>query len=110
MERLGCDHAMLAAKGWAPRTWVELAAALEYGDEALAQEAMPQLQELHLRLVTRGTSHLALAVANIMRTSWIASATLHPGPGVAQVSALKLLRHLDSVAPDKQTPFERHLA
>ena len=110
MKRLGCDHAKLVAKGWAPRTWVELAADLEYGDEALAQAAMPQLQELHLRLVTRGTSHLALVVANIMRTSWLAGATLHRDPGVAQVSALRLHRHLDSVAPDKQTPFERHLA
>ena len=89
---------------------MELAAALEYDDEELAQQAMPELQALHLKLVTRGTAHLALAVANIMRTSWLAGAALHPDLGIAQVVAFKLLRHLDSVAPDKRTTFERHLA
>ena len=39
----------------------------------------------------------------------MAGAILHEDPMRAQTSATGLLRHLDSIAPDKRTPFERHL-
>ena len=69
MARQGCDDDLLAAKGWSPASWVEHATTLEYDDEALAQQAMPEILELHLLLVTRGTAHLALVVSTIMRAS-----------------------------------------
>ena len=110
MERMGCSDAMLAREGWArPTTWVDLAALLEFGDEACARAALPSVYALHGNLVARGTAHLALVVDNITRTSWMAGAVLHEDPMRAKTSAIGLLRHLDSIAPDKRTPFERHL-
>ena len=54
MDRLGCSDAMLARKGWArPSTWVELAAVLEYEDEALPRAALPNAYALHANLVAR---------------------------------------------------------
>ena len=111
MERLGCSDGMLAAKGWErPSTWVELAVLLEYEDEALARGALPSVYALHATLVARGTSHLALVVDNVKRTSWMAGALLHEDPVRAQASATRLLQHLDSIAPGKRTPFESHIA
>ena len=111
MDRLGCSDAMLARKGWArPSTWVELAALLEYEDEALARAALPSVYALHGILVARGTAHLALVVENVKRTSWMAGALLHVDPVRAQTHAARLLLHLDSIAPDKRTPFESHIA
>ena len=40
----------------------------------------------------------------------MAGALLHEDPVRAQTSATGLLLHLDSIAPCKRTPFERHLA
>ena len=48
----GKDAAGLADKGWAPSDWVELAAVVEYRDEDLVREAMPNLRRLHLDLAT----------------------------------------------------------
>ena len=111
MKRLGCSDGMIALKGWErPSTWVELAALLEYEDEALARAALPSVYALHANLVARGTSHLALVVDNVKRTSWMAGALLHEDPVRAQTAATGLLLHLDSIAPCKRTPFERHLA
>ena len=100
----------LDVAGWSPANWLELAATLEYDDEALAQAAMPEILKLHMRLTSRGTAHLALVVEDIMRTAWLAGATLHRHPARAQAAAFKLLRHLDSTAPGKRTPFEKHWA
>ena len=83
---------------------------LEFDDEAAAQNNMHEIMQLHLRLVSRGTAHLALTMANIMRTSWLAAAILSPAPPQAQTAAVKLLRHIWSIAPDKHTSFESYLA
>ena len=72
--------------------------------------ALAAVLDWHSALVARGTAHLAPVVDNIMRTSWLASATLHCDPWRAQLGALALLRQLDSVAPAKRTRFEHHLA
>ena len=63
LASLGCDAAQLAANGWAPATWIELAALLEYEDEGLARDAMPALQKLHLALARRAAAHLAQKMA-----------------------------------------------
>lgn len=110
MVRLGCDQALLAARGWTPATWLELAATLEYDDQELAQVAIADVTKLHLELTTRGTAHLSLVIENIMRTSWLAGATLQPNPVQAQTAAQELLRHLDTVAPARRSAFEQHLA
>ena len=110
MRRLGCEPARLAEKGWSPDTWLGLVATLEYGDELLGNGALPHLKELHLRLVSKCTSHLALVLANVARSTWTAGAILHRDPGLARTAALELLRHLDSVAPASRSNFETHLA
>ena len=110
MVRLGCDQALLAARGWTPATWLDIAATLEYDDQELAQAAIADVTKLHLELTTRGTAHLSLVIENIMRTSWLAGATLQPNPVQAQTAAQELLRHLDTVAPARRSAFEQHLA
>ena len=107
IERLGTTRAELYVKGWAPSTWVELATLLVYDDTVLAAAALPDVMELHSRLVARTVSHLALLEDNILRTTWLAGAVLSPDAAAAQASANKLERQLLTTAPARRTAFEQ---
>ena len=110
LQRLGINASWFVDRGWArPQTWLKAVALLEFEDEGLAEDCMSPLVQMHAKLVARGTSHLELLLHNIKRTAWLAGACLHVDAPRAQTSAQSLLLHLDTVAPDRRTPFEKHL-
>ena len=107
LERLGTSRAYIHAKGWAPATWMHLATYLAYGDADLAVAAMPEVLKRHAVLVARGTSHLALWIQNITRSSYLASSMLSPNAVTAQAAAIEFERHVLTIAPGRRNSFER---
>ena len=107
---MGTTQAHLDAQGWAPVSWIELVALLEYQDAERANTALPGLKQLHLALASKATAHLALVLANVSRSPWVLAGALSSDADKAKKAAGAFLLHLDSTAPPNRTPFERHVA
>ena len=109
LERFDCPRETLSARGWAPRTWIELAAFLVYDDDDLARDAVTPALELHARLAAVAGSHLALTIENISRSSWLAAEMLSSDAAHAQHAARLLRRHLSTLAPERLSAFEKSI-
>ena len=110
IARLGTSREEMYAKGWRPSTWVELATYLVYNDPLLVAPALEQVMRLHEKLVSTAVSHLALIEDNVFRTTWLTATLLSSDAATAQAGAQTLLRQLLTVAPGRQSSFERSVS
>ena len=109
LARFGVTQEILEAKGWEPRTWVELAVLKVVDDPAMAPARLERASELHRVLADRASSHLSLIEANIMRSHWQAAGLLDKDAPRAQARAKVLLKHIDSTPPGNRSTFEQFL-
>ncbi len=109
LKRLGTSREDLEARGWAPRTWVEVVVLLVVEDEAMASERLKGALDFHRLLADKASSHLGLIAENLTRTHWQAAALLSKNAEKARASARTLVRHLARTSPANRTFFEQHL-
>ena len=109
LKRFKTTQANLDARGWSPKTWVDLAVLLVVDDSTLYDAQAQEAWAYHQVITDKASSHLALVAFNIMRTSWLAAEILSKDAHKAQTGALELVKHLSSTPPAMRTAFEEYM-
>ena len=108
-KRLGVSTEEVAANGWSPRTWVELAVLVISGSSETTRDRLEEALEFHRFVADKASSHLTLTQDNIFGTPWLSARLLSTRTAEAQECARTLARHLAETAPGARTRFENHL-
>ena len=88
---------------------MELAALVLLGDCGLCDAILPGALDFHRQVADKAGGHLSLVSANIMRSYWLAAATLDRHAERAQAAARALVQKILGAPAETRTPFEKHL-
>ncbi len=102
------SRAALAARGWAGKSWVEVAVLHCFGGDARrCEDVLPESYTYHTSISSAAAAHLQLVFQNIFRTSWIAGAMLSKDAVQAQHAARQIHQKLVGIDAASMTAFER---